>query len=125
MTREEFERQLVEKAQKDAAFRSKLISDPKGTLEAELQSVKAGIALPANLKVTVVEESADHIYLRLPASASTTMSEQELVATAGGAGDQPPPASIVVGLDVVVTVAPGPEVGVVLTPGPGLIVVVA
>lgn len=118
MTREEFERQLVEKAQKDAAFRSKLISDPKGTLEAELQSVKAGISLPANLKVTVVEESADHIYLRLPAAASTAMTEQELVATAGGAGDQPPPASIVVGLDVVVTVAPpDPMAVIVVAPG--------
>lgn len=101
MNREEFERQIVAKSQKDPAFRQALLADPKATLQAELQSLKAGVTLPAELKVSVVEESASHIYLRIPAAVHGTLSEKELVAMSGGASE-PPPALItgVMALDV-------------------------
>lgn len=83
------------------------MADPKGALQAELQSLQAGVTLPDNLKVSVVEESPTQIYLRIPAAVSTEMAEAELAAMAGGAGPSVPTTGIVVvSLDVTAVVAP-------------------
>ena len=120
MTRDEFERKIVEKAQSDATFRSALMADPKGTLQAELQTLQAGITLPEGLKVTVVEESPSQLYLRIPAAASTEMAEAEMAGMTGGAGT-PAGATIIVALDITAVVTPSPTYVVIA--GPPVVVV--
>jgi hypothetical protein len=65
ISRAEMERKLINRSLQDGDFRQKLLDDPKGTLEQELET-----QLPEGLEVRVVEESADAIYLVLPSSAS-------------------------------------------------------
>lgn len=90
MHRNEFEAQIVAKAWKDAAFREALKKDPKGTVQKELSALKGGdIKLPDNIRVEVVEESADVMYLVIPNNPSDThgtLSDEQLMAVAGGAG---------------------------------------
>src|SRR5215207_1214808 len=61
--RQEMERRLIEKSVEDDAFRQRLIEDPKGAVEQEL-----GTRLPEEVRVVVVEETQDTIYLVLPAT---------------------------------------------------------
>jgi hypothetical protein len=105
MTRDEFEKQIIVKALKDAAFREELKKDPKGILHRELQNVKAGITLPDNLKVTVVEETPDHIYLRLPVAPSSTMNEKELAGMTGGSSQPTVNAVQAVSIDITTAVS--------------------
>jgi hypothetical protein len=82
--RAEMERRLIEKSVEDDAFRQRLIEDPKGAVEQEL-----GTRLPEEVRVVTVEESADTIYLVLPATPMAggeagELSEQELQSVAGG-----------------------------------------
>jgi hypothetical protein len=88
-TRKEFERDLILKAWKDPAFKSKLISDPKGTLEKELKAIDAGFSLPKNMKVTVLEEDSENIYLVLPehpkvSAKRAEFNDAQLESAAGG-----------------------------------------
>ena len=53
---------IAEKA-KDAAFRKALLEDPKASLETAL-----GGEIPASVKVLVLEESGETVYLVLPAA---------------------------------------------------------
>lgn len=88
MDRKQFEAKIVAKAWKDEKFREALKADPRGTLAAELQAIHSAAKLPENLKVTVVEESPDHIYLVIPnrpAGVSGALDEASLEAVAGGA----------------------------------------
>lgn len=83
-SRAEMERRLIERALEDETFRQRLLDDPKGVVEQELES-----GLPEGIEVRVVQESLDTIYLVLPrASASGqgggSLSDQELEAVAGG-----------------------------------------
>jgi len=83
-TREQAEQDILDKASKDPAFRQKLIDDPRATLEAEL-----GIALPAGVEVSVVQETASKHYLVLPrdeVAAGTELSEEALASVAGAGG---------------------------------------
>lgn len=89
MDRKQFEAKIIAKAWKDAEFREALKRDPKATLARELESLHSGAKLPDNLNVTVVEESADHIYLVIPNSptgVSGALDDASLEAVAGGAG---------------------------------------
>ena len=70
---EEIRSHLVSKAADDLEFRDSLIADPRGAIQAELE-----IEIPDNVKVSVVEDSQDEIYLWLPPSdriPSTTLNE--------------------------------------------------
>ena len=82
--RAEMERRIVQRSIEDDAFRQRLIEDPKGALEQEL-----GARLPKEVRVVVVEETADTIYLVLPSTPMAgaeggELSEQELGSVAGG-----------------------------------------
>jgi hypothetical protein len=82
--RQEMERRLIEKSVQDEAFRQRLIEDPKEALEQEL-----GARLPKELRIMVVEETQDTIYLVLPSTSmagaeGVELSEQELESVAGG-----------------------------------------
>lgn len=74
---------IVTKAMEDSAFREQLKRDPRGTLEHELST-----SLPADVEVTVLEESPQHAYLILPARGAQ-LSEQDLARVAAGAGTRP------------------------------------
>jgi hypothetical protein len=79
--RREIESQLIAKAWKDETFKQELISNPKAVFAREL-----GQELPENLKIKVLEETADTIYLALPRSpqVSEELSDEALEAVAGG-----------------------------------------
>jgi len=81
--RAEVERRLVERSLEDDSFRQRLLEDPRAAVEEEL-----GIQLPAEVQVSVVEETADTIYLVLPsvsaAGEAGELSDRELEAVAGG-----------------------------------------
>lgn len=85
LTRQEFEGALIVKAWKDPAFRARLISNPKAVFEEEL-----GVPLPPDLKMTVLEETADHLFLALPLTpeqtSDTDLTEEELQLVTGGSG---------------------------------------
>jgi hypothetical protein len=71
---------VLSKAAGDAAFRQQLLSDPKGTLGREL-----GAQIPANIKILVLEDSADRVHLVLPPAQTTgRLSDAELESVAGG-----------------------------------------
>jgi Nitrile hydratase, alpha chain len=82
--RAEMERSLIERSLADDAFRQRLLSDPKASVEQEL-----GTRLPEDVRVVAVEETADTIYLVLPfasteAQEAGELSDQDLEAVAGG-----------------------------------------
>jgi hypothetical protein len=76
-------RQIVARAQQDPAYRQMLLDNPRAALEQAF-----GHELPANLRVRVVEQEPDTIYLLLPPAgqASEELSEADLDAVAGGVG---------------------------------------
>lgn len=119
MKREEFEARIIAKAQQDSAFYEALKKDPKGVLQKELQEVKAGVTLPDSLKVSLVEESPEQIYLRLPFR-SDSLSDAELSSVAGGAG-RPGGQDITVAMQIDVTAVVAPSV---VTSGSGGVAVV-
>jgi hypothetical protein len=81
--RTEMERRLIEKSLQDESFRRRLVEDPKGTVEEEL-----GTRLPEEVRVVAVKESAETIYLVLPATPMAgregrELSDRELESVAG------------------------------------------
>lgn len=82
-TRQDIQQELVLKALKDEAYRQRLKANPKVALEEAI-----GQSLPADVNVTVVEESASNLYLVLPPPLPATMelSDDQLDAAAGGSG---------------------------------------
>lgn len=77
------EQALIRRSLEDESFRDKLLANPKATVEQEL-----GRKLPAGLKVQVLEETEDTIYLVLPPRRMTgELSDKELDAVAGGKKD--------------------------------------
>ncbi len=81
--RAEMERTLVQRSMEDDSFRQRLLDDPKATVEQELET-----QLPEDVEVSVVEESADTIYLVLPSTSPIVegeeLSDRELEEVAGG-----------------------------------------
>ena len=67
------------RAQKDAAFRTSLMSDAKAAVEGGL-----GSSLPSDVGVTVPEDTDSSINIVIPPSASDELGEDELEAVAGG-----------------------------------------
>ena len=81
--RAEIERRLIQRSLEDEDFRQRLLDDPKGTAEQELET-----RLSEDVEVRVVEESADTIYLVLPFTPAVgqggELSDEALEAVAGG-----------------------------------------
>lgn len=77
MTRQEFEGQIIKKAQSDSDFKKALLDNPKETLG------QLGAQFPAELEVKVVEESAKVVYLVLPANPDE-LTDEQMDAAAGG-----------------------------------------
>jgi hypothetical protein len=129
LTRQQFEARIISKAWKDEAFRKRLLEDPKAVMAEELASLHEKANLPDNVKVTVVEETADQIYLVLPMSPADfhpdELNEEDLLAVAGGASTTTAQAVAVVNvggptLDVVQVV--GGPTAVVVVGGPSAVV---
>ncbi|WP_414581506.1 NHLP leader peptide family RiPP precursor [Scytonema sp. PCC 10023] len=91
-SRHEFESNLIAKAWKDEAFKQELIENTKAVYEREL-----GQQLPENLKIRVMEETSDTLYLTLPKTpqVSEELSEEALEAVAGGRGHVVTPSFLV------------------------------
>lgn len=89
MNRQEFEARIIAKAWKDEAFRKRLLCEPNAVLADELAALQEDAKLPSDLKVTVLEESPDQIYMVLPVNPQDfhdgELSEDQLLAVAGGA----------------------------------------
>jgi hypothetical protein len=71
---------IHKKAAADSEFRSKLLSDPAGTLAAE------GISVPEGTNIEVVEMKHDTLHVRVPALGAE-ISEDDLAQAAGGTFD--------------------------------------
>ncbi|WP_017740065.1 NHLP leader peptide family RiPP precursor [Scytonema hofmannii] len=81
----EFEQKLIQRAWEDENFKQELLSNPKAVYARE-----SGEELPNDLKIEVIQETGNKVYLMLPnnpASAITNegeLSEEALEAVAGG-----------------------------------------
>ncbi len=80
-TRRDFEAELIAKTWEDKEFREKLLQDPKAMVEK-----LGGEKLPSDMKVTVLEETANQVYLVIPRNPDDQLSEAELSTIAGGVG---------------------------------------
>ncbi|MCY6490353.1 NHLP leader peptide family RiPP precursor [Leptolyngbya sp. GGD] len=84
----EVETQLISRAIQDAAFRDRLIADPKAVL------AEQGLAVSEDVKIQVLQETSSQYYLVLPAAEysaadnTIALSDAELEAIAGGAASQ-------------------------------------
>ena len=73
---------IVKAAKKDEKFKTILMKDPKEVIQKKLK-----IKLPENLKITVLEEKADEIFIVLPLKKEEVIKElndQELAEVSGG-----------------------------------------
>lgn len=84
--RKQIENQLIEKAMKDETFRKQLLEKPKEIIEKE-----TGIKIPEKIRVGVVEEKPNEVFLVLPAiiqgHSMDELTEAELTNVAGGTYD--------------------------------------
>ncbi len=60
---------LVERAARDEAFKEALLEDPRRIIESNLK-----VKLPVGMKIKTVEETADQIYLVVPAGGTVASS---------------------------------------------------
>ena len=89
-------RQIVARAQEDAGFRDQLKADPRAALKTLL-----GIEIPSVMTVSVLEDTATHLHIVLPADDRLNdgaLEDAALEMVAGGAWhpfqrtmDSPPP----------------------------------
>jgi hypothetical protein len=88
MSRKRIENVLASRASVDASVLAQLKEDPKSTLQSALQELDPNLNLPENLKVTLLEETANVVYLVVPpdptALADSELTEEQLEAVAGG-----------------------------------------
>ncbi|TWB70661.1 putative ribosomally synthesized peptide [Nitrospirillum amazonense] len=71
--------QIIAKAWSDDRFRARLLADPAAVLTAE------GVDFPAGVTISVVENTATHLNLILPAP-PTDLSDDQLDGVGGGFG---------------------------------------
>lgn len=96
---EELQASLSARAAKDENFRQALLKDPKGVLEQEMTKLakemgmlpegKKSVGLPDSMKVAVLEQTGDTLYLIVPPLVSAgagdgELSAEQLEAVAGG-----------------------------------------
>jgi Nitrile hydratase, alpha chain len=78
----ELEAQVLAQAVQDPAFRARLLADPKAVF------AEMGLNIPPEVKIQVVQETAEQYYLVLPAAAArragASLSDAELEQVAGG-----------------------------------------
>lgn len=74
----EIEKKIIEKAWRDDQFKQEFRANPKKVIEQE-----AGITLPDNVTIKVVEETADTFYFKLPLNPEM-LSDEALDKIAGG-----------------------------------------
>jgi hypothetical protein len=83
--RQQLEQKLIEKAMKDESFRKLLIENPASIIESE-----TGMKISKTIKIKVMEEDQQTVYLVLPATSLQNsdfeLSEAELESVAGGTG---------------------------------------
>lgn len=100
---EDFQSELAAKAAKDENFRKELIADPRDVLGKEMAKLAkergklpkdaTHVGIPKNLKVVVLEQTDDTIYLMIPPLMSSSgaadgeLSMEQLDAVAGGSED--------------------------------------
>lgn len=88
MIRKDFEERLAKRAADDSAFKARLMADPNGVVAEELRKVRDGESMPHGVKITVLEETPDQIYIVIPANpaavAASSLSDDQLRAVAGG-----------------------------------------
>jgi hypothetical protein len=84
LTRDQIEELVIGNAAKHPKYREALLKDPRKVIETQLNN-----KLPDNLKVNVVQETGDTIYLRLPHSVTegAELSDSDLEQVAGGKDD--------------------------------------
>ena len=68
---------LIEKAEENPAFRSRLIAEPGAVVKEEF-----GIEMPESFNLHVVEDDAENAWLILPPSSELT--DKQLLSVAGG-----------------------------------------
>ncbi|MES2692198.1 MAG: NHLP leader peptide family RiPP precursor [Verrucomicrobiota bacterium] len=88
-TAKELSDYIVNKAARDDAFRQKLIANPNAAISTELAVAFPQVKIPAGVKINVVEQSADNVYIVLPPkprAKSDELSDVELDVVAGGYG---------------------------------------
>lgn len=79
MTRAEVDAAIAARLESDPEFRSRLATDPRGTL-----ADVVGMPLPDSVAVTVHQESLTDIHLVLPATVGEELSDDDLELVAGG-----------------------------------------
>lgn len=81
MNRNELEAKLLAKAAQEPDFRQRLVADPKKAIASDL-----GIAIPAELEISIFSETRQHICVVLPApqADANELSLDELDKVAGG-----------------------------------------
>lgn len=88
MNRSEIEAQLVARAWRDPEFLDALKSDPYPIIEHETHKYFPYFKIPENCKVTVLEESEDHLVLVFPMQPETVsegqLSDEHLAMITGG-----------------------------------------
>ena len=72
---------LMARAWSDAAFKAKLLSDPRSALTA------AGIEVPNGISVKVVEDTEDTRHLVLPTAPEGELTEEDLAKVGAGFGN--------------------------------------
>jgi len=91
MNRKAFEDKLAAQALADPEFRARLVADPVAVMTEELAKIRDGEFVPTDLKITVLEETADQIYIVLPvdpaAIATGALSDEQLRQVAGGTSE--------------------------------------
>ncbi|MDD2923580.1 NHLP leader peptide family RiPP precursor [Rhodoferax sp.] len=70
--------EIMDKCQTDEGFKRRLLSDANATLAAE------GIAIPAGIKVNVLENTSTVIHYILPPAPQAELSDADLDMVAGG-----------------------------------------